>query len=294
MPTVSIIMNCYNGEEFLREAIDSVYGQTYTDWEIILWDDASTDSTPEIANSYDERLRYFKGQKSKSLGEARNHALEMVRGDFIAFLDQDDIWLPEKLSLQIPLFSLDAEVGIVIGNVLNRRNLSDKPKYSRTNIPPSGYVYKDLVKNYIISIPTAVIRKSTLLLLEYWFDPRFNMIEEYDLFLRISLIAKLRYIDKVIAIYRTHSNNLSSKNVIGYAVEHDVYYKEMRSTIMAEGGKELDKAVRKQVKMHIIFAAIRDKEYRLTKISELSICSRIIVVLGIPLYALKKMSRLTQ
>ena len=117
LPVVSVIMNCYNGERYLQEAIDSVYTQTFSDWEIILWDDASKDRTAEIAKSYDEKLRYFKGEKATALGQARNWAIDKARGEFIAFLDQDDVWLCDKLSKQIPIFE-DPAVGIVISNTL--------------------------------------------------------------------------------------------------------------------------------------------------------------------------------
>ena len=104
-PLVSIIMNCWNCEKYLREALDSVYAQTYPHWEIIFWDNASTDQSGEMARSYDHRLRYFKGEVTIPLGAARNKALEQAKGEFIAFLDCDDAWLPEKLEKQIPLFA---------------------------------------------------------------------------------------------------------------------------------------------------------------------------------------------
>ena len=95
---VSIIMNCYNGEKYLREAIDSVYAQSYKHWEIIFWDNASTDRTSQIAQSYDSRLRYFRAKVNTHLGPARNMALEKAKTTYIAFLDSDDIYLPNTLS----------------------------------------------------------------------------------------------------------------------------------------------------------------------------------------------------
>ena len=74
-PLVCVIMNCYNGEKYLREAIDSVYAQSYKNWEIIFWDNLSTDSSAKIAKSYDSKLRYFVGQETIPLGAARNKAL---------------------------------------------------------------------------------------------------------------------------------------------------------------------------------------------------------------------------
>ena len=100
-PLVSVIMNCYNGEKYLREAIDSIYAQTYTNWEIIFWDNVSTDSSADIAKTYDKRLKYFRGKEYIPLGAARKKAIEKSSGEWIGFLDTDDLWFPNKLSMQL-------------------------------------------------------------------------------------------------------------------------------------------------------------------------------------------------
>jgi glycosyltransferase involved in cell wall biosynthesis len=208
MPTVSVLMNCYNGEKYLREAIDSVYAQTYTDWEIILWDDASTDRTEEIARSYDAKLRYFKGEKSISLGQARNYALGKASGEFIAFLDQDDLWMPQKLEMQIPLFKTDEKIGIVISDSYIFNDTEEIVKQiHRRKKPPTGYVFKELLKNYFISLETTIIRRVALESLNYWFDERFTMIEEVDLFTRIAYEWKFGYIDKPLGKWRMHKDS---------------------------------------------------------------------------------------
>ena len=105
-PLVSIIMNCYNGETYIREELDSVLAQTYQNWEVIFWDNQSTDQSANIFKIYDdERLKYFYAPKHTLLYEARNYAIEKAAGEFFAFLDVDDWWIPEKLELQIPLFA---------------------------------------------------------------------------------------------------------------------------------------------------------------------------------------------
>src|SRR3990167_1275331 len=116
-PLVSIVMNCYNSEKYLREAIDSIFAQTYQHWEIIFWDNASVDASAEIAKSYDDRLHYYRGTETVPLYAARNKALEKCNGEFIAFLDCDDLWLPRKLEKQIPLFS-DQLVALVYSDSL--------------------------------------------------------------------------------------------------------------------------------------------------------------------------------
>ena len=100
-PLVSIIMNCFNGDKYLKEAIDSIYAQSFDNWEIIFWDNGSTDNSASIAKSYDERLKYFFVENTAPLGKARNLALKEAKGDYVAFLDCDDVYLPDKISIQL-------------------------------------------------------------------------------------------------------------------------------------------------------------------------------------------------
>ena len=101
-PLVSVVMNCYNGEAYLYESIKSILSQTYENWELIFWDNQSTDSSAEIFKSYrDKRFRYFYANGHTPLYKARNLAIEKSKGDFIAFLDTDDLWSKEKLKLQM-------------------------------------------------------------------------------------------------------------------------------------------------------------------------------------------------
>ncbi len=94
---VSIILNCYNGAEFLKETLESIKVQTFSDYEIIFVDNCSVDSSAEIAQQFDNRLKYFKTDKHVKLGEARNVALSKCSGEYIAFIDADDLWKQQKL-----------------------------------------------------------------------------------------------------------------------------------------------------------------------------------------------------
>jgi len=103
-PLVSVLMNCFNGEKYLREAIDSIINQTYKNWEIIFIDNCSIDNSAEIAESYkDERIKYYRTRKNIPLYAARNIAIDKCNGEYIGFLDCDDIWLEDKLEKQIVL-----------------------------------------------------------------------------------------------------------------------------------------------------------------------------------------------
>ena len=106
-------MNCYNGEEFLHEALESVQSQTHKNWELIFWDNQSKDSSCKIFKSFnDNRLKYHYSSEHTSLYKARNLAIEKCKGEFISFIDSDDWWVPEKLETQIEFFK-DQIVGMV-------------------------------------------------------------------------------------------------------------------------------------------------------------------------------------
>ena len=137
-PLVSIIMNCYNSGRFLKEAIDSVYAQTYSNWEIIFWDNASTDNSSDIAQKYDDRLKYYRNSKTTEIGEARNLALSKVSGNYLAFLDCDDLWMPNKLNLQVDLLENNFDSKFCYGGV---HYIDEYGKKIRDTIPiaKSGY-----------------------------------------------------------------------------------------------------------------------------------------------------------
>lgn len=229
-PLVSIIMNCYNSEKYLREAIDSVLDHTYQNWEVIFWDNASTDTSADIAQSYqDSRIRYFRGKTTLPLGHARNLAIAQSKGEFIAFLDCDDVWLPEKLEKQVPLFLADNEVGLVYSDTIffNENGLQKRLYAKRT--PYRGHRFPDLLNNYVISLETAVVRKSTLDSLGYWFDESFNMIEEYDLFVRVSLDWKIDFVPEVLAKWRVHGESWTWKSPDSFVQERRVMLEKLQA-----------------------------------------------------------------
>ena len=142
MALVSIIMNVRNGAAFLRDALNSVMAQTFQDWELIVWDDCSTDDSAKIVAEYrDPRIRYYLSPDDTPLGKARNAAIQKARGEWLAFLDQDDIWLPRKLEQQMALAG--DGVGIIYGRTVmfdargNRRDYDYRHEFS----PAAGRRY---------------------------------------------------------------------------------------------------------------------------------------------------------
>ena len=117
-PLVSIIINCYNGEKYLKNCIDSVINQTYKNWEIIFWDNLSTDNSKKIIEKYsDKRIKYFCTKKFSKLYHARNLAIENASGTLIAFLDVDDYWFRDKLEKQIKKIN-EENTDVVYSNFL--------------------------------------------------------------------------------------------------------------------------------------------------------------------------------
>ena len=210
-PKVSVIMNCLNGDKYLRAALDSVFAQTYLYWEIIFWDNNSKDRSAQIAKSYGDRIHYFKSPKTIPLGEARNKAISKATGYFLAFLDCDDLWLPEKLATQIPLFLADPTVGIVISDTVFFSDDGYAKQLYRKKKPPVGNVFRQLLEGNFISLETVILRKSALNDLAELFDTRFNAIEEYDLFIRLCHQWNLAYADQVLGKWRVHSESWTWK-----------------------------------------------------------------------------------
>ncbi len=226
-PLVSVIMNCYNGEKYLRQAIESVFAQTYPNWEIIFWDNQSTDGSAEIVRSFERpRLKYYYAPRHTLLYEARNYAIENASGDFLAFLDVDDWWLPTKLEKQIPLFS-DPEVGLACGIYWIEDERKDKRRRSHSRPLPTGWVLNDLLKSYFVGMPTLVVRRSALASLDHPCDPRYHVIGDFDLVVRLAMTWKLDCVQEPIACYRIHDNNESAKQRRRHSDEIKHWYTEM-------------------------------------------------------------------
>ena len=219
-PLVSVIMNCYNSDKYLKEAIDSVTAQTYANWEIIFWDNQSTDKSAEIVKSYnDERIKYFYALKHTLLGEARNFALSKVNGEYIAFLDCDDIWTKNKLTLQVNLMASNPLIGLCYGNyqILNEKNNSTELiVHNHSNLSKVN-----IIKNYNIGMLTVMIRANILNLFQSdLFDTKLKLVEEYDLFCRIIKNSDLIYCNDILGTYRWHGDNSSNKYIQEWSREY--------------------------------------------------------------------------
>lgn len=223
-PLVSVIMNCYNSAHYLREAIDSVLAQTYQNWEIIFWDNQSTDDSATIFKSYaDAKLRYFLSPEFTKLGHARNLAVQQAKGEWIGFLDCDDVWLPEKLERQVAIIlDEDQSLGLVYGQMLvigedydsSSKWLMRMSHYSKKTLLktlPEGRVFEKLLTLNFIPMVTAIIKRE-LYCEVGGLSEHFEMSEDYELFVKISAIRKVRAVQDIIALYRIHQFNTSTLN----------------------------------------------------------------------------------
>jgi glycosyltransferase involved in cell wall biosynthesis len=210
-PLVSIIMNCYNSDIFLKDALDSIYSQTYLNWEIIFWDNASTDYSSTIAKSYDDKVKYFLAFKTSSLGKARNFALSKASGKYVAFLDCDDLYLPNKLTDQVALmekndFALSYGSAIFIDN--------DSKEVKRTLVRnSSGMIFDKLLMHYEINMQSVMIRRSILVNSSLNFETKLKYCPDHNLFMLIASQYSIGVIKEYIVKYRVQDDSLSSKTI---------------------------------------------------------------------------------
>ena len=242
-PLVSIIMNCYNGETYLQESINSVLSQTYKNWELIFWDNKSQDKSAEIFKGHeDKRFKYFYANEHTTLYKARNLAIKKSKGNFIAFLDTDDLWDENKLELQMCYFN-NLEVGVVFSNCWIFKNNKKKKKLYTKKKLPSGKILDQLINNYNVGILTAVIRKTFYLKLIEKFDERFSIIGDSDLFMRLSKICLFEAVQKPLASYRSHDKNLSKLNKRKEIEESEIWLRENKLNLNEFQIKNLQKKV---------------------------------------------------
>ena len=227
---VSVIVNCHNSEKYLREAIDSIFNQIYTNYEIIILDNASTDKTEEIAKSYsDLRMKYFRTKKTIPLGAARNKALDHAEGDYIAFLDSDDIWEPDKIKKQIILIEGRKEAAASYTNALYFSESKANVEYKLySTMQPSGKIFSELLMNYNLCLSTVMIRRSALELLTDLFDDSLAVAEEADLFIRLSLQNEFLYLPETLTRYRMHSESLSNTSKHLFSTENRIILEKIR------------------------------------------------------------------
>jgi glycosyltransferase involved in cell wall biosynthesis len=210
-PLVSIVMNCFNGERFLKEAIDSVYSQTYENWEIIFWDNCSSDNSALIAKSYDQKLKYFRSEKTTLLGVARDMAIKKANGKFVAFLDTDDLYLPDKLEIQINEMKLNQSV-LSYGSWIEINEFGNKVK--KHKLPEEmGNFFEQLLFRYNVNFQTLMIDNDFLKKSNINFDESLTFSPDFSFVMQFALLDKISSIEEYLAKYRVHSESMTSHRI---------------------------------------------------------------------------------
>ena len=203
---VSVVIPVYNSEQYITECIDSALTQTYQNIEIIIVDDGSTDNTVNIISEYNNELIKLFHQKNAGSGAARNHGIEQASGTWIAFLDADDIWLPDKLQKQLEHCSdLDwSHTDLYLhGDVYPRHTKTTEltPKHS-------GFILKNLLVENSIGTSSVIIKKEILQKLGA-FNTDLRALQDWDLWLRVAAENQICYVDEPLVYYRVHSSSVS-------------------------------------------------------------------------------------
>ena len=211
-PLVSIIINCFNGEKYLDKAIKSVFIQDYKNWEIIFFDNNSSDKSYNILRKYkDKRIKYFKSKKTYTLYKARNLAIDKTKGELISFLDVDDWWVKSKLSKQVKVFLKDQTVDILYSNVyLYNETKKTKTLFIKRNLN-SGKLTQKLLDKFEMPILSTIIKRNIFNQIK--FDNNYTIIGDLDFFVRLSLIKNITAIQEPLAYYRIHDSNLTTKKI---------------------------------------------------------------------------------
>ncbi len=215
MPRVSIVIPTYNRVSFIPEALHSVQAQTFRDFEIILADDGSTDNTAQVVQQLGQSLIYVPLPHRGQPAATRNAGLRAATGEFVAFLDSDDVYFDHKLAAQIAAFDTHPEIGVVYSDGVFFRDTPGQPiGQVQTGLPnPSGNVFAELLRGNFLAPPVVLIRKVCLDSVG-WFDehPDYILAEDYDLWLRLAAQYAFMYVPGNVAAIRRHSGN-SSANV---------------------------------------------------------------------------------
>ena len=219
---VSIIMPSYNTAKFISETIDSVLTQTYTNWELIIVDDCSTDNTDEVVKSFlsDDRIKYIKNEKNSGAAFSRNRALCEAKGKWIAFLDSDDLWLPEKLEKQIEFM----EKNDYHFSYTNYIEIDEESKTNGKRVTGPKKITKYGMYNYCwMGCLTVMYDAETIGLIQIADIKKNN---DYAMWLKVCKKADCYLLDEVLAKYRKRSGSISNHGYTKLIKWHYKLYRE--------------------------------------------------------------------
>jgi len=209
-PLVSVITATYNMGKYLPETIDAILAQDYPALDLVVVDDGSTDDTPEVLARYagDDRVTVIT-QENQGQTVAKNRGITAARGEIVGFCDADDVWLPGKLSRQVPCFAANDRIGVVYGNMIYVDGEGEPLPIAGLQ-GHSGRITEQLLIDNFVAFPTVMVRKSILEEMG-GFDESLTMSIDYDLWLRISVKYHFLHLDEPLANYRIWEGQMSHK-----------------------------------------------------------------------------------
>lgn len=209
-PKVSVIIPSYNATRFVKTTIDSVLAQTFQDFEIVVVDDGSTDNTKEVLQDYGDKIRYLY-KENGGVSKARNYGIENAVGKYIAFLDADDVWMPEKLEKQVELLEANEEIGLCYAAT---QKVDEELNYLSSI---SANAYKDYTESLLLNLnivagscSSAMVRRDIISQTD-GFDSKFSTYADWEMWLRLSLLTKFAPINEELVKYRIVAGSMSSK-----------------------------------------------------------------------------------
>ncbi|MFH1644891.1 MAG: glycosyltransferase family 2 protein [Candidatus Omnitrophota bacterium] len=236
-PRFSVIIPVYNGEMLIAKAIESVLSQTYPAYEIIVVDDGSKDSTPEILEKYRDSIIRMRINNSRGSARPRNMGLSIAKGDFISFLDADDVWFKNKLMREKHFIDKYPEIGFFCSNYAVRLpfkqfrlkkhfDVINFPKKVNFNIPLKKDAFSLLIRENFVGGPSATTVKKEVVDRVGFFTGGNNYAEDYDYWLRCARYTNFVLISEVLVYKKIHSTNLSN-NTIRFYVRHENVLKDI-------------------------------------------------------------------
>jgi glycosyltransferase involved in cell wall biosynthesis len=207
-PLVSVIIPTYNRVRVISRAIESALQQTLTDYEIIVVDDGSTDNTREfLSKNFANKIRYIGKPKNEGLASARNTGIEASRGTYIALLDDDDLWLPEKLALQIDLAQKNPSLGLVYCGACKVNE--DGELLEQIKPSKRGAIFEDMLyRNYLLGPASIALIAKDVLLKAGYFDKNLCPCADWDMWIRIARCAEVDFVEEPLVHYVLHDNNM--------------------------------------------------------------------------------------
>lgn len=204
---VSIIIPTYNSSQFLAAAIDSVFAQTFNDFEVLVIDDGSTDNTSETIKQYRDSIRYI-WQENSGVSVARNNGIKESKGRYVAFLDADDTWFPNKLERQIAEMKQNPERKVCYSD-FQAVDEYLKPFEKKRLYPKSTALVDLLTQGNLVGSICTVLCERTLFDVVDGFDSNLSQCADWDLLVRLAMLTDFIFIDEKLVTYRHHETNMS-------------------------------------------------------------------------------------